>query len=160
MKLTYALLRKQRTHNLRYIVRTLLMKLAPGVQENKGSYVSEQADLKILSFTICCVVRDVLPACWIFSMLLLSSADFFKIIFFRKFFQEHYQSFKRWTQIRTDGLSILIWVQTVCKGYISRRKKLPLARKELEYCVDLTLQAGAATTRHGCCHQYKEIHCF
>ena len=31
MKLTYALLRKQRTHNLRYIVRTLLMKLAPGV---------------------------------------------------------------------------------------------------------------------------------
>ena len=31
MKLTYVLLRKQRTHNLRYIVRTLLMKLAPGV---------------------------------------------------------------------------------------------------------------------------------
>ena len=30
MKLTYALLRKQRTPNLRYIVRTLLMKLAPG----------------------------------------------------------------------------------------------------------------------------------
>ena len=29
MKLTYALLRKQRTHNLRYIVRTLLMKLVP-----------------------------------------------------------------------------------------------------------------------------------
>ena len=29
MKLTYALLRKQRTHNLRCIVRTLLMKLAP-----------------------------------------------------------------------------------------------------------------------------------
>ena len=29
MKLTYALLRKQRTHNLRYLVRTLLMKLAP-----------------------------------------------------------------------------------------------------------------------------------
>ena len=30
MKRTYALPRKQRTHNLRYIVRTLLMKLAPG----------------------------------------------------------------------------------------------------------------------------------
>ena len=101
-----------------------------GVQENKGSYVSEQADLKILSFTILCVIRDVLPACWIFSMLLLSSADFFKIIFFRKFFQEHYQSFKRWTQIRTDGRSILIWVQTVCKGY-QQTEKLPLARKEL-----------------------------
>ena len=55
-----------------------------GVQENKGSYVSEQADLKILSFTICCVIRDVLPACWIFSMLLLSSADFFKNYLFHK----------------------------------------------------------------------------
>ena len=31
MKLTYALLRKQRTHNLRYIVQTLLMKLAPDI---------------------------------------------------------------------------------------------------------------------------------
>ena len=31
MKLTYALLRKQRTNNLRYIVRTLLMKLTPGL---------------------------------------------------------------------------------------------------------------------------------
>ena len=29
MKLTYALLRKQRTHNLRYVVQTSLMKLAP-----------------------------------------------------------------------------------------------------------------------------------
>ena len=37
MKLTYALLRKQRTHNLRYIVRTLLMKLAPGQSDKKGS---------------------------------------------------------------------------------------------------------------------------
>ena len=36
MKLTYALLRKQRTHNLRYIVRTLLMKLAPEVVKNKN----------------------------------------------------------------------------------------------------------------------------
>ena len=35
MKLTYALLRKQRTHNLRYVVRTLLMKLAPEFQKHK-----------------------------------------------------------------------------------------------------------------------------
>ena len=34
MKLTYALLRKQRTHNLRYIVQTLLMKLAPDFLNN------------------------------------------------------------------------------------------------------------------------------
>ena len=33
MKLMYALLRKQRTHNLRYIVRSLLMKLAPGIPQ-------------------------------------------------------------------------------------------------------------------------------
>ena len=30
-----------------------------------------------------------------FYMLLLSSADFFKIIFFKKFFQEHYQCVKQ-----------------------------------------------------------------
>ena len=35
MKLTYALLRKQRTHNLRYIVRTLLMKLAPDLKYSR-----------------------------------------------------------------------------------------------------------------------------
>ena len=34
MKLTYALLRKQRTHNLRYIVRPLLMKLVPVFYED------------------------------------------------------------------------------------------------------------------------------
>ena len=36
---------------------------------------------------------------------------FFKINFFKKFFQEHYKSVK---QFET---SVLIWVQTVCKGY-------------------------------------------
>ena len=45
---------------------------------------------------------------------LLSSAGFFfKIIFFKKISQEHYQS----VQNRTKALSVLIWVQTVCKGY-------------------------------------------
>ena len=37
MKLTYALLRKQRTHNLRYIVRTLLMKLSPGFRSERST---------------------------------------------------------------------------------------------------------------------------
>ena len=39
MKLTYALLRKQRTHNLRYIVRTLLMKLAPGSKLGRNLFL-------------------------------------------------------------------------------------------------------------------------
>ena len=37
-----------------------------------------------------------------------------KINLFKKFFHEHYQ-FQ--IQIRTDILSFLIWIQTVCKGY-------------------------------------------
>ena len=41
------------------------------------------------------------------------SADFFKIIFFEKFFQEYHQSQTVWIQIRTDK----IWVQAVCKSY-------------------------------------------
>ena len=43
---------------------------------------------------------------------------FFKINFFKKFFLEHYQIVKQfWIQIRTDILSVLIWVQAVCKDY-------------------------------------------
>ena len=45
---------------------------------------------------------------------------FFKINFFKKFFQGYYQCQTVWIQIRTDILSVmsvLIWVQTVCKGY-------------------------------------------
>ena len=33
------------------------------------------------------------------------------------FFQEHYQCQTVWIQIKTDVLSVLIWVQTICKGY-------------------------------------------
>ena len=44
---------------------------------------------------------------------------FFKIYFFKKFFQEHYQSVK-WFGSRlglTFFRSVLVWVQTVCKDY-------------------------------------------
>ena len=34
-----------------------------------------------------------------------------------KFFKEHYQCQTLWIQIRTNILLVLIWVQTVCKGY-------------------------------------------
>ena len=62
-------------------------------------------------------------------MLLLSSSDFFlKIHFFKKLIlkKKSQQSLFSgtlsecqtvWIQIRTDGLSVLICVQTVCKGY-------------------------------------------
>ena len=44
---------------------------------------------------------------------------FFKINFFKKFFQEHYQSVKwfGFKSDRTNILSALIWVRSVCKGY-------------------------------------------
>ena len=48
----------------------------------------------------------------------LLSADFFKINFFEKFFQElRLECQTDWIQIRPDVLLGLIWVQTVCKGY-------------------------------------------
>ena len=47
----------------------------------------------------------------------LSFADFFKINFFEKFFQEYDQCQTVWIQIRSDILSDLIWVQTVCESY-------------------------------------------
>ena len=50
--------------------------------------------------------------------MLLSSADlFFKTNFFKKLFQEHYKSVKQFGSRSTDILSVMIWVQTVCKGY-------------------------------------------
>ena len=55
--------------------------------------------------------------------LLLSSAGFFQNNFFKKIFQEHYQS----VQIRTNVLSVLIWVHTFCKGY---QQKINVASKE------------------------------
>ena len=49
-------------------------------------------------------------------MLFLPSADFFKINFFEKFFQEYHQS----VQIKPEVLSSLIWVQLFAK-VISRQ---------------------------------------
>ena len=58
----------------------------------------------------------------------LSSADLLKINSFKKFFKESYQCVKQFgsrsgqtnrldPDEETDILSVLIWVQTVCKGY-------------------------------------------
>ena len=46
----------------------------------------------------------------------LSSADFIKINFFEKFFQEYNQSVKQCgSRLVPTFLSTLIWAQTVCK---------------------------------------------
>ena len=63
-------------------------------------------------------------------MLLLSSADFFKISFSRKIPSGTLSGCQSvWVQIRTDILSVLIWVQTVCNGY--QQKTKALTSKEL-----------------------------
>ena len=59
-------------------------------------------------------------------MLLVSSADFFfKITFFKKKIRN---IFRVSNCLDPDILSVLIWVQTVCK---SDQQKLPLAGEEL-----------------------------
>ena len=51
-------------------------------------------------------------------MLLMSSADFFQNEPFRKILSGTLSECETvWIQIRTDILSVLMWVQTVCKGY-------------------------------------------
>ena len=58
---------------------------------------------------------------------------FFKIDFFQKILSGTLSECQTvWTHIRIDFLSVLIWVQTVCKGY-QQMTKLPLAGKELRY---------------------------
>ena len=58
-------------------------------------------------------------ACWVFfHTFLLSSADFFKINCFKKNLSGILTECQTvWIQIRTDILSVLIWAQTVCKGF-------------------------------------------
>ena len=59
-----------------------------------------------------------LLACWvILHAFYVSPAEFFKIYIFKEFFWEYDQCQTLRIQIRTDILSVLIWVQTVCKGY-------------------------------------------
>ena len=51
--------------------------------------------------------------------MILSSGDYFSKSIFLEKIQSGIQSECQtvWVQIRTDILSVLIWVQTVCKGY-------------------------------------------
>ena len=66
---------------------------------------------------------------------------FFKIIFFQKTLLEPLSECQTvWIQIRTDVLSVLIWVQTVCKGYhqttqVAACKERVNKRKTYKVCV-------------------------
>ena len=64
-------------------------------------------------------------ACWVvFYAFLLSSADFFEV---KKLFQRHLLHLSEcqtvWIPIRTDSLSVLPWVQTVCKVILANDKR-------------------------------------
>ena len=68
-----------------------------------------------------------------FFMLLLLSADFYQDCLFQKFpsgILSEYQTF--WTQIMTDVLSVLIWVQTVCKGY-QKTTNVVVSKEKVNY---------------------------
>ena len=57
-------------------------------------------------------------ACWVIFDDFLSSADFFQNYLFQKILSGTLSECQTvWIQVRTDILSVLIWVQTVCKGY-------------------------------------------
>ena len=63
--------------------------------------------------------RDIRTLCSWVILLAFLSADFFQNHLFRKIIsgiQSEYQTV--WIQIRPDILSGLIWIQTVCKGYL------------------------------------------
>ena len=62
---------------------------------------------------------------------LLSADFFFKINFLKKPLGTLTKCQTIWIKIRTDRMSALIWVQTVCKDY-QQMKKSPLAKKELK----------------------------
>ena len=68
---------------------------------------------------------------WMILILLLSSADFFfsKLTFSKHLSGTLSECQTVCIQIRTKVLSVLIWEQTVCKGY-QHTKKSPLTRKE------------------------------
>ena len=57
---------------------------------------------------------------------------FFKINIFKKFFQEHYQSVNSLESDQVNILLVLIWVQTVCKGYQQMTKLAASKERVLE----------------------------
>ena len=69
--------------------------------------------VNILKFDKLIYLHSHIKCCFCYRLL-----TFFKINFFKKFFQEHYQSVNQ----LTERTSALIWVQTVWKGYQQTKK--------------------------------------
>ena len=63
----------------------------------------------------------------------LSADFFFKFTFKKKILPGTLSECQTdWNQIRTDTLSVLIWLQTVCKGY-QVTTKVPASRQRVKY---------------------------
>ena len=60
-----------------------------------------------------------------------------------------------WIQFRTDILSVLNWVQAVCKG--QKGQKSPLAGKELKRYLNGTRYCDLLNQENGCIHKTSAI---
>ena len=87
-------------------------------------------------------------------MLMLSSrsADFFsKFNFSKNSFRNTIRVSNGWIQIRTDLQSVLIWIQTVCKGYqltarvATSDEKLKQTSSDMD--VNVVSQKGGSSVR-------------
>ena len=63
-----------------------------------------------------------------FFLLLFHLLSFFKINFFEKYFQEHFQSVRRFG----TRLGLTFWVQTVCQGYQQKTKVVASKERVME----------------------------
>ena len=76
-------------------------------------------------------------------MPLLTSADFFKKNLQNILSGTLSECQTVWIQIRTDILSVLIWVQTLCKGY-QQMINVTASKERVNYCFS-ELSMGSAT---------------
>ena len=83
-------------------------------------------------------------------MFLLSSADFFQNQLFQNILSGTLSECQAvWIQIRTDTLSVLIWVQIVCKSYQQMTSCLNLVMLNLHF--NRLLNPSATTINQVCC---------
>ena len=88
--------------------------------------------LVLASLDSCTSMLNTLHAGYFF-MLLLSSADFFQNKLFQNILSGTLSECQIvWIQIRTDRMSVLIWVQTVCKGY---QQTIEVAASKERVCI-------------------------
>ena len=89
-------------------------------------YCSFNEQLKFFRAQLSCAWKSFITSgpglvlsCWVIfhAFVVVYRFFFFKTYFFRKFFRELYQCQTAWNKIRTDVLSVMICVQTVCLGY-------------------------------------------